>query len=85
MSSDEAHPFAAPLGGLQSAAEYMTDAAQRSILFCDVLRQRGNQYREHLADPVPHVLDYQVELVIDGRKLDRPSTTPWRRLSRRPA
>ena len=59
MSSDDSHAFASPLGGLQSAAEYMADATQRSILFWDVLRQRGNQYREHLADPVPHVLDYK--------------------------
>ena len=72
MSSDGPHPFASALGGLQSTAEYTADAAQRSILFWDVLRQRGNQYREHLENPVPHVLDYQVELVIDGRKLDRP-------------
>ena len=50
----------------------MTDAAQRSVLFWDVLRQRGNQYREHLADTVPHVLDYKVELLVDGRRLGRP-------------
>jgi hypothetical protein len=25
-------------------------------LFWDVMRQRGNQYREHLAETVPHVL-----------------------------
>src|SRR3954462_11380002 len=55
-----------------SALEYMVDAGQRNLLFWDVLRQRGNQYREHLAETVPHVLDYQVELVIDGRKLNRP-------------
>ena len=52
--------------------EYATDAAQRSVLFWDVLRQRGNQYREHMAENAPHVLDYQVELVVDGRKLERP-------------
>src|SRR6476620_6936013 len=52
--------------------EYMTDAAQRSLLFWDVMRQRGNQYREHLAETAPHVLDYEVELVVDGRTLDRP-------------
>ena len=33
--------------------EYMIDVAQRSILFCDVMRQRSNQYREHLAETVP--------------------------------
>ena len=52
--------------------EYMIDAAQRSVLFWDVMRQRGNQYREHLAETVPHVLDYEAELVVDGRTLDRP-------------
>ncbi len=50
----------------------MTDAAQRSVLFLDVMRQRGNQYREHLAETVPHVLDYKAELVMDGRTLKRP-------------
>ena len=54
------------------AMEYMVDATQRSVLFWDVMRQRGNQYREHLAETAPHVLDYKVELIIDGRTLDRP-------------
>jgi len=54
------------------AVEYLADAAQRSLLFWDVMRQRGNQYREHLAETAPHVLDYEAELLIDGRKLDRP-------------
>ena len=54
------------------AMEYMVDAAQRNVLFWDVMRQRGNQYREHLAESAPHVLDFKVELVIDGRTLDRP-------------
>jgi Protein of unknown function (DUF3141) len=52
--------------------EYVVDAAQRSVLFCDVLRRRGDQYREHLEKAAPHVLQYDVELVIDGRKLERP-------------
>ncbi|MGB8604060.1 MAG: DUF3141 domain-containing protein, partial [Bradyrhizobium sp.] len=50
----------------------MTDAAQRSVLFLDVMRQRGNQYRDHLAETVPHVLDYAAELVMDGRTFKRP-------------
>jgi hypothetical protein len=56
----------------QPAIEYMTDAAQRCILFWDVMRERGNQYHEHLTATAPHVLDYTVELVVDGRTLDRP-------------
>ena len=63
---------APPLAAFGPAMEYMIDAAQRSVLFWDVMRRRGNQYREHLAETAPHVLDYQVELLIDGRTLDRP-------------
>ena len=61
-----------PLGVFGPMLEYVTDAAQRSVLFWDVMRQRGNQYREHLAETVPHVLDYTAELVMDGRMLERP-------------
>src|SRR5690349_12874819 len=53
-------------------ADYAIDAFQRSVLFWDVMNQRGNQYREHGAEKVPHVLDYMAELVIDGRNLERP-------------
>ncbi len=56
------------------AFEYFVDAAQRSVLYWDVMRQRGNQYREHLAKTAPHVLDYEVDLIIDGRTLERPVT-----------
>src|ERR1700758_3677274 len=62
----------APFGAFVPAMEYMVDAAQRSVLFWDVMRHRGNQYREHLAETVPNVLDYEVELVLDGRTLERP-------------
>ena len=54
------------------AFEYMVDAAQRSVLFADVMRRRGNQYLEHLAEKVPHVLHYAAELVLDGRTFERP-------------
>ena len=61
-----------PSGPLAFAVEYFTDAAQRGALFLDVMRQRGLQYREHLAETVPHVLNYSVELIVDGRTLKRP-------------
>jgi hypothetical protein len=63
---------APPLGLFGPAMEYMVDAAQRSLLFWDVMRQRGNQYRQHLTETAPHVLDYEVELIVDGRTLERP-------------
>ncbi len=54
------------------AGEYMLDAWQRWVLGLDLLRQRGNNYREHTAQAVPHVLQFEVELVRDGRSLPRP-------------
>ena len=55
-----------------ATAEYLTDARQRSILFLDVMRRRAAQYEAHAAELAPNVLDYQAELVLDGRKLARP-------------
>jgi pimeloyl-ACP methyl ester carboxylesterase len=77
MPSSQPHPsslgaFPAPLGAFGPAMEYIVDVAQRSVLFWDVMRQRGNQYREHLAETAPNVLDYEVELILSGKTLDRP-------------
>jgi len=72
MSTTPQSAFTQFPGPLAPMAEYLTDAAQRSTLFWDVMRQRGNQYREHMAETVPHVLEFAVELVMDGRKLARP-------------
>jgi hypothetical protein len=59
-------------GLFASAFEYLVDAGQRNVLFMDVMRRRGEQYREHLSETVPHVLNYEIELIADGRNLDRP-------------
>src|SRR3569832_2064521 len=72
MTEKPANPGEALPGIFASALEYLVDSGQRSILFLDVLRRRGEQYREHLAETVPHVLDYEIELVADGRTLQRP-------------
>jgi hypothetical protein len=52
--------------------EYMLDAWQRSVLFLDILRRRGNIYWEHNAQAAPNVLHFGAELVCDGRTLPRP-------------
>jgi pimeloyl-ACP methyl ester carboxylesterase len=73
MSMETPNLPGGPMSGLvASAVEYMVDAGQRSMLFLDVMRQRGDQYREHVAQTAPHVLQYAAELIIDGRKLDQP-------------
>lgn len=61
-----------PIDLMASGYEYMLDAMQRSILFWNVLRERGNNYLEHKQRGQPAVLQFDYEMVIDGRKLDRP-------------
>lgn len=70
MSSDQTVPQNVLIAG--PIMEYWIDAFQRSVLFMDVLRQRGNNALEHNARTVPHVLTFMAELVLDGRTLDRP-------------
>lgn len=52
--------------------EYMQDAMERSVLFMDVLRQRGNNYEERIRSVAPNVLTFDAELVADGRTFERP-------------
>src|SRR4051812_16768457 len=54
-------------------SEYMVDAAQRSVLYWDTLRQRGNQWLEHEAAGKPPVLNYKYELIADARGYERPA------------
>ena len=51
---------------------YATDFAQRSILFWDTLRERGNDFVEHNREGLTPVLHFDYEMVVDGRELARP-------------
>jgi hypothetical protein len=51
----------------------MIDTAQRSILFWDAMRQRGNIYLEHRAQGEPPILDFAYEIVLDARTFKRPA------------
>ncbi|HEX5864932.1 MAG TPA: DUF3141 domain-containing protein, partial [Casimicrobiaceae bacterium] len=53
-------------------ARYGVDFAQRSILFWDMLRQRGNNFVEHERKGLPPVLRFDYEIVMDGRSFKRP-------------
>ena len=52
--------------------EYLADAAQRTVLFWDVMRQRSEQYYAQKAKAVPNVLNFEVDLVLDARTFARP-------------
>ncbi|MDV7212508.1 DUF3141 domain-containing protein [Azotobacter beijerinckii] len=51
---------------------YGVDAAQRSVLFWDTMRQRGNNYLQHLQQGQPPLLHFDYETVLDGRTFEQP-------------
>ncbi|MGO2133058.1 MAG: DUF3141 domain-containing protein [Halomonas sp.] len=61
-----------PFGFGRSAYDYWRDTLQRSVLYMDVMRQRGNQYIEHIAQTKPNVLGFDSEELLDGRSFARP-------------
>jgi hypothetical protein len=54
------------------AVAYGVDAAQRSAIYMDILRKRGNTYIEHLRSGQPPVLVFNYEMILDGRHFSRP-------------
>lgn len=52
--------------------QYSTDVAQRSILFWDTMRERGNNAVERTRAGLPPVLHFAYETVVDGRTLAHP-------------
>ena len=56
----------------QQGIEYWTDAVQRTALYLDTMRKRGNIYIEHGVQGKPALLKFKHELLIDGKTLPRP-------------
>lgn len=52
--------------------QYLVDAAQRAVLYWDILRRAGNTFVEHERAGCPPVLVFRYETVLDGRSLPRP-------------
>ncbi len=55
---------------MNDAVAYGTDFFQRSIIYMDILRQRGNNYLEHNKKGMPPVLSFDHEIIQDGRDHD---------------
>ena len=52
--------------------DYMVDAFQRSVLFLDLLRQRGNEEIEITSRPTATVLRFGQDVLMSGHSLPRP-------------
>ena len=63
-------------------SEYWTDAVQRSVLFTNILRKRGNLYLEHLNNGQPPVLVFDYEMIMEhgGRRF----LEDWKKQTERP-
>jgi pimeloyl-ACP methyl ester carboxylesterase len=68
LTAQPATPWDFWSGGIR----YATDFAQRSVLFWDTLRQRGNNFAERRQKGSPPVLHFEYETVVDARSFKRP-------------
>jgi pimeloyl-ACP methyl ester carboxylesterase len=53
-------------------SRHAVDVAQRSVLFWDTLRRRGNDFVERTRAGLRPVLHFAYEIVLDARRFDRP-------------
>ncbi|MEN6464421.1 MAG: DUF3141 domain-containing protein [Syntrophaceae bacterium] len=56
----------------QDTWDYFVDSLQRSILFWNTMRKRGDNFLEHFRAGQPPVLAFGYEIIMDGRQLERP-------------
>ncbi|MFZ2419175.1 MAG: DUF3141 domain-containing protein, partial [Smithellaceae bacterium] len=64
-------------------SEYLVDAAQRSIIFTDILRKRGNNYIKHIRSGQPPVLTFNYEMILNAKNFERPVNYALVRISDR--
>ncbi|WP_414471314.1 DUF3141 domain-containing protein [Microvirga sp. M2] len=69
---DGAIRAASPLDVWRDASAYWLDFTQRSVLFWDTLRQRGDNWIEHEKGGKPPLLAFDWEMIADARTFERP-------------
>jgi hypothetical protein len=57
---------------MQDGYDYLYDASQRSILFMDTMRKRGNLYFQNIQDGKPPVLAFDYEIILTGEDMTPP-------------
>ncbi len=64
-------------------SEYIVDSVQRSIIFADILRKRGNNYIKHIRSGQPPVLTFNYELILNAKNFEHPANYALVRISDR--
>jgi hypothetical protein len=67
---------------LDDLVAYHRDVWERSILFFDALRQRGDNMLAHEQAGKPPLLDFDYELILDARRFERPANYALLRITR---
>ncbi len=73
----------APQDWLKDLNEYVVDSIQRSIIFTDILRKRGNNYIKHIRGGQPPVLTFNYEMILNAKNFERPVNYALVRISDR--
>lgn len=61
---------------------YQTDLWWRWVRYLDTLRERANNMLEHEQAGKPPLLDFDYEMILDGRRLERPANYALLRITR---
>ncbi|WP_084386797.1 DUF3141 domain-containing protein [Castellaniella caeni] len=61
---------------------YQTDLWRRGVRYMDTLRQRADNMLEHEQAGMPPLLDFDYEMILDGRRLERPANYALLRITR---
>ncbi|MBP7232924.1 MAG: DUF3141 domain-containing protein [Syntrophaceae bacterium] len=63
--------------------EYLVDSIQRSVIFTDILRKRGNNYIRHIRSGQPPVLTFNYEMILNAKHFKHPVNYALVRISDR--
>mgnify|MGYP000737147026 CR=1 FL=1 len=72
LAADRTAGIGTPFDWFKHWFDYSVDSAQRTVLFWDTLRRRGNAFVEHERAGKPPVLHFEHETVLDARTFERP-------------
>ena len=61
-----------PSAAVTALRDYLVDAAERTVLFLDILRERGNEQADMTTRPLATVLTFGHEILVSGSGLKRP-------------
>lgn len=64
-------------------SDYVVDSMQRSIIFTDILRKRGNNYIKHIRSGQPPVLTFNYEMILNAKNFEHPVNYALVRISDR--